>query len=215
MKTFYVYELVRKTDGKVIYVGKGCGRRMHHHRWHVERGHWKVQGNLYQKLKALRDSGDDFEARKVFESDDELAVLNKEIELINKYGIDNLLNGVSSKLFGAVSSERAEATRQAISRARTGMKFSDEHKENIRKANLARPPRTDAHRRNQSLGQTGKKRGPYKNKLAPEESRKLRLAKYRRHYQKHREAILAKLQYQRDAARQSTAESIVNTLLES
>lgn len=198
MKTFYVYELVRKSDGQVIYVGKGCGRRMHQHRWQVQRGHWHVQDNLYQQLKALRDAGDDFEARKVFETEDELAALNKEVELINHYGIDNLLNGVSSKLFGAVSSERAAQTRQAISRARQGMKFSDEHRANISKAALARPPRTPEQRQNQSLGQLGKKRGPYKNKLSPEASRAASLARYRRYYQK----------------RKATAEAIVDTFLE-
>lgn len=183
------------------------------HNWNVERGQWKQQKALYAQLKSLVDSGDSFSARKVFESDTEMDVINKEIELINHYGIDSLFNGVSSKLFGAVSSEKALAVRQAISRARMGMKFSDEHRENIRKANLAKPPRTPEARRNQSIGQTGIKHKKHSHALSPEEQRRRRLATYQRSYQKHREGILAGLQAKRDAARQSTAESIVTSLL--
>ena len=174
---------------------------MYHHHWHVDRGHWKFQDKLYRQLKALVDSGDDFFPRKVFETDDENEVIRKEIETINHYGIDNLLNGVSSILFGAVTSDKALAVRQAISKARTGMKFSDEHRDNIRKASLSRPPRTDLHRKNQSLGQTGKTRKPYANKLSPEESERLRLAKFRRYYSKHKADILAQKKLQNDAAR--------------
>lgn len=170
------------------------------HNWNVERGQWKQQKALYAQLKALVDSGDGFSARKVFESDTEMDVINKEIELINHYGIDNLFNGVSSKLFGAVSSEKALAVRQAISRARMGMKFSDEHRKNIGLAQKGRI-QTPEWIKNNADARRGQKRAPYTNKLSPEASREAHLARYGRYYQKTRLNQLAQKKAQNDAAR--------------
>lgn len=118
--------------------------------------HTRQQKKLYAQLSAVLAAGDDFVARKVFESDDEGEVLQKEIETIQQHGIDNLFNGVSSKLFGAITSQKAAQVRQAISRARKGMKFSAEHREKLRQANLRRPPPTPEQRQRQSAAQTGK-----------------------------------------------------------
>ena len=170
------------------------------HNWNIERGQWKQQKGLYAQLKALVDSGGSFFPRKVFESDTEMDVINKEIELINHYGIDNLFNGVSSKLFGAVTSDKALAVRQAISRARTGMKFSDEHRRNIGLSQKGRV-QTPEWIKNNADARRGQKREPYANKLSPEESERLRLAKFKRYYAKHSQDILANLQLQRDAER--------------
>lgn len=199
---FYVYVLKRESDDVVIYVGKGTGRRMDMHAGFA--GPWatKNQRGLYAKLKALRDGGDDFYAEKVFQSDDEGEVLRKEIDVINSYGLDNLYNGVSASVFGITNSQKAQAVRDAISKARTGMKFSDEHRANIRKANLAKPPRTAEHRRNQSLGQTGIKHKKHSNALPPDVKRERVLAMHKRQYQKRRESELARLQTERDADRQ-------------
>lgn len=182
--TFYVYELVRKSDEKVIYVGKGSGRRLDMHRMFASK--WKTgkQHQLYAALSALLQSGDDFYSRKVFESDDEGEVLQKELETINRYGLDNLLNGVSAHVFGAINTQRATDVRQKISQARKGMKFSDEHRENIRRAALARPPRTPEQRLRQTLGQTGIKHKKHSNALPPELKRQRRLDTYARAYQK-------------------------------
>lgn len=215
MKRFYVYELVRKSNGKVIYVGKGSGRRMDLHRLFAQGWNTRKQRKLYAQLSAVLQSGDDFFARKVFESDDEGEVLDKELETINRYGLDNLFNGVSSHIFGAINSEKAAQVRQAISRARLGMKFSDEHRANIRKALLNRPPRTPEHRLHQSLAQTGRphpkvypattpeqriaKRIPALN---AEERRERYLAKHARMYQKRRVSELARLKSERDTAKE-------------
>lgn len=197
---FYVYELVRKSDGKVIYVGKGSGRRMDLHKLFARGWSTRQQRKLYAQLSAVLTSGDDFTARKVFESDDEGEVLQKEIELIQHYGIDNLFNGVSSKLFGMVNSEKAAQVRQAISRARQGMKFSAQHRERIRQANLRRPPPTADQRARQSVAQTGKPHPktfpdmPLEQRIAqrapaltPEERKQREIEKHRRYRERQKQ----------------------------
>jgi hypothetical protein len=197
---FYVYELVRQSDGKVIYVGKGSGRRLHFHKWAVATKRSTHQPKLYSQLSALVEAGDDFSARKVFESEDEAAVLQKELVAIAHYGIDTLLNGVSAHLFGAITTEKAVAVRKAISRARKGMKFSAEHCKAISDAQRGRkqyPEWVAA----SAAARVGKKRGPYKNTLPTEERRTRRLAVYKRSYQKRRLKILKNLKEKRDLAR--------------
>lgn len=208
---FYVYELVRKSDGKVLYVGKGSGRRMDLHHLFASGGRTAKQRNLYASLRAIVDSGDDFFGRKVFESDDEGEVLQKELEIINEYGLDNLLNGVSAHVFGAINSQKAAQVRQAISKARTGMKFSDEHRKNIQKAISARPPRSEEWRHHQVLGQTGITHKKHSNALPPGLKRQSELAKYRRFYQTHHEQRLADANARNDAFRLQKWQSTLTT----
>jgi hypothetical protein len=115
---FYVYELVRVSDGKVLYVGKGSGTRLKVHRWNttkfIKRGWIPNQSHLYSALADLIKSGDDFTGRKIFESDTEIEALQHETDTIRRYGIENLLNGVTYPLFGLINSQKVAAYRLAV-----------------------------------------------------------------------------------------------------
>lgn len=84
---FYVYTLSH--DGWVFYVGKGSGQRMDSHRYLAEKG---ANLKLYDFIRELWAEGGDYEAARVFETDDEEEALTHEQRLIDEYGIDNLLN---------------------------------------------------------------------------------------------------------------------------
>lgn len=84
---FYVYTLTY--DGWVFYVGKGSGQRMDSHRYLAEKG---ANLKLYDFIRELWAEGGDYEAVKVFETDDEEEALTYEQGLIEEYGVDRLIN---------------------------------------------------------------------------------------------------------------------------
>jgi hypothetical protein len=89
VKKYYVYELREADTGKVFYVGKGCGRRLHQHRTAARA---KVRLRVYNKIRSLWNRGRDYVAAKVFETCLEGEALREEERLILCYGRNRLTN---------------------------------------------------------------------------------------------------------------------------
>lgn len=90
---YYVYFLISPLDGKIFYIGKGKGNRMRRHVSLTKRD--KVSnGNIYlfRKIKSILESYDDVIYDVVYKTDNEIEAYEKEIELIEKYGLENLCN---------------------------------------------------------------------------------------------------------------------------
>jgi hypothetical protein len=146
MTAFYVYEHIRKDTGAVFYVGKGhgsrhCSKRNRNQYWH----------NVVNKANG-------FDFRIVYEDQSEELILLAEIEKINQLrmlGVTlvNLTDGgegitglkhseeskrlMSQKLKGKSHKHKPEAI-EKIRQANTGVVFSDERKEKLRKKALGR-----------------------------------------------------------------------------
>lgn len=99
---YYVYELVVTPDQSVCYVGKGSGKRAFEHRKRASLPKCRTgyQKRLYSKLRSLLDSGKDFYARIVYETDDEIDALKIEQKLIAIHGFENLFNVASHAFLG-------------------------------------------------------------------------------------------------------------------
>jgi len=93
---YYTYELIDPRNNKVFYVGKGQKKRMYSHLFEVERAieQNKIINNkhLFYKIKSILDEGLKPNYKKVLYTDYEQAAFDKEIELIKKYGRENLCN---------------------------------------------------------------------------------------------------------------------------
>lgn len=85
---YYVYTLAYP-DGIVFYVGKGKGKRITDHEKEALRGHNCPKCELIRSI--WRDGGT-VQRAIVFETDDEQAALAREMELIDSYGPDQLVN---------------------------------------------------------------------------------------------------------------------------
>jgi hypothetical protein len=146
MTAFYVYEHIRRDTGAVFYVGKGhgnrhCSNRNRNQYWH----------NVVNK------SGG-FDSRVVVENNSEELMLLAEIEKINQLrmlgvALVNLTDGgegitglkhsekskklMSEKLKGKSHQHTIESI-EKIRQANTGIIFSDERKQKIRKKALGR-----------------------------------------------------------------------------
>jgi|TARA_B100001971_G_C18153649_1_gene517276 hypothetical protein len=116
---YYVYTL-NDTQGNPFYVGKGTGRRMYIHEWNVQRDSLPNGGNkhLYHKIKKVGD----IDYQIIFRSNDEQKCYDKEIELIEKYGIENLCN----LTYGGDGLRATDEIKAKISKALTGLKQSKE-----------------------------------------------------------------------------------------
>lgn len=90
---YYVYFLISPSDDKIFYIGKGKGNRMRRHVHLAKKG--KISnGNdyLFRKIKSILESYDDVIYKVVYKTDDEIDAYEKEKELINNYGLENLCN---------------------------------------------------------------------------------------------------------------------------
>lgn len=90
---YYVYFLISPLDNKVFYIGKGKGNRMRKHVHLAKKG--KISnGNdyLFRKIKYILESYDDVIYKVVYKTNNEVESYEKEIELIENYGIENLCN---------------------------------------------------------------------------------------------------------------------------
>jgi hypothetical protein len=95
MKTSYVYVLINKLNGEIIYVGEGTGRRIHHHLRFVENNekpNRRINPHLFYKCKEILRSGGEIIEKKIFENLTKGEALDLEEELIKRVGIDNLCN---------------------------------------------------------------------------------------------------------------------------
>lgn len=116
---YYVYTL-NDTQGIPFYVGKGTGRRMYIHEWNVQRGSLPNGGNkhLFHKIKKVGD----IDYQIIFRSNDEQKCYDKEIELIEKYGIQNLCN----LTYGGDGLRATDEVKEKISKSVKGFRHSKE-----------------------------------------------------------------------------------------
>lgn len=128
---YYVYTL-NNAGGVPFYVGKGSGRRMYIHEWNVKNGNLPNGSNkhLFNKINNL----DKIEYRIEFESDNEQECYDKEIQLIKKYGIENLCN----LTHGGDGVRATDEIKRKISKKITGLKHTIKTKNKISKYNLNR-----------------------------------------------------------------------------
>lgn len=152
---FYIYEHVRRSDGRVFYVGKGSGRRLRvtQHR----NPHW---------VAVSRKHG--WEARVVFRTDDEDLAFLAEEELIRKRRNDGspLTNmtdggeGTSGYVFDKSLAKRRAAYRigvpnVAASIALKGRPKTKEHRRSLSIAHMGKRMSDEA-RRNMSAARKGR-----------------------------------------------------------
>jgi len=93
---YYVYLLKSPKNNKVFYVGKGKGNRMKRHSQLAKQD--KISNNnifLFRKIKNILKEYDDVKYEIVFETDDERTAYEKEQEIIERFGIQNLCNMTS------------------------------------------------------------------------------------------------------------------------
>lgn len=92
--TYYVYTLTDPLDGEVFYVGKGAGRRMHHHAARTRRGLDDGNPRKFARIRAIQDAGLEPRAEVVSLHSDEQEALEREAELIASLkGLTNILAG--------------------------------------------------------------------------------------------------------------------------
>lgn len=95
---YYVYTLAYP-NGTVFYVGKGCGKRVAQHEKEALRGHTCPKCEL---IRSIWRSGGAVQRAIVFETENEQAALAHEMELIDSYGPDQLVNQRGGYLFRSI-----------------------------------------------------------------------------------------------------------------
>lgn len=86
--TYYVYTLSRP-DGRVFYVGKGCGRRVEEHEKEAKK---ECSCHKCKVIRKIWRDGGDVKRSIVFETNDELRAYQYERDLIARIGLMNLTN---------------------------------------------------------------------------------------------------------------------------
>jgi hypothetical protein len=132
----YVYELIDPRNGIVFYVGKGKNNRYLKHLYEAKRT--TIQTKRLNKIRSILKSGySSYNHKIIFSSYDETLVFQKEIEIISKYGIENLCNltegGTGGDTFSMKTKKQKEQYKKNCSKAQKGIKTSEEEKEKHRK----------------------------------------------------------------------------------
>lgn len=87
--TYYVYDLVDPRDGRVFYVGKGKGNRLHHHVREAVNGKRSAK---CARIREIRAEGLSHDAVIVSRYWDEQEALDAEASRIAEIGLHNLTN---------------------------------------------------------------------------------------------------------------------------
>jgi hypothetical protein len=157
---FYVYEHIRPDTGKIFYVGKG---KKYRHKSKSDR-------NFYWKNIVAKAGG--FDARIIFENEDNELILlceQERIDQLKRIGIKlcNLTTG-GEGLAGFAHSEETKQKIKEKAKSRPKRNLSTEHKEALRKANTGIKFTEE---RKKKIAEKAKGR-----KLSQENKEKLRLA---------------------------------------
>lgn len=158
MTEFYVYLYLDPRNGEVFYVGKGCGDRASHH------VRWKTRSaEMWARIADLRAAG----VTPIISTAvclNEADAFLRERELIAAFGrrdqgTGTLLNKTSGGQ-GPSGRRHSDAAKAKMSRSRTGKKLTAEHRANLVKSLLLRPPRSEEVCRKLSAALSGRKFTP-------------------------------------------------------
>ena len=130
-RAYYVYVHKRKSDGRVFYVGKGFGYRAwsRHHR----NDHWnKIAAKHGFNVEILERGYAEWYAHE------------REIQIIEKYGRDNLCNRTDG---GEGCSNPSQSARERMGAANRGCKRSPEHIKALAAAHRGVPRSEDVRKR--------------------------------------------------------------------
>lgn len=134
-QTFYVYVLVRSTNGKPFYVGKGTNKRVYAHE---EEARSKCHCKKCNTIRKLWRQGGQVLRYIVFSTIDEQEAYAYEAEQIALYGRANLCNHTDGGVGAPGNSQSAES--RAKNRAsQKGKVISPEAREKIRAALMGHP----------------------------------------------------------------------------
>lgn len=113
---FYVYELMDPRDGRVFYVGKGKGRRLHNHEAEARRG---AHSAKCERIRDIWAAGHEVQRLVLSWHIDENDALEAEYDRINHYGLHNLTNVTPGGVLGveAYLSRKADEDRRRVDRA--------------------------------------------------------------------------------------------------
>lgn len=159
---FYIYEHIRPDTNAVFYVGKGKGNRLLDE--NNRNKHWK---HIVSKVGS-------FEAKKVIENSDEELILLAEqerIDQLKKIGVKlcNLTNGGEGTSGRVLSAE---------SRAKIGIRHSQESYDKALEKRKAMYPFTDEHIKNLSLARQGNKNHMFGKTHSQEAREKIRQSRF-------------------------------------
>lgn len=145
MTNFYIYAHIRLDTNEVFYIGKGCNKRA----WHqYNRGnHWNnIVNKVGYKVEIIADNLTEDQS------------IGLEIKTITKYGrkdlsLGKLINQTSGG-DGLSGHTRSPETKLKMSKASTGIKKTQEHKDNLWK---------NRYQYIEAIDNDGKVLGPYKS----------------------------------------------------
>lgn len=139
---FYVYAHRRKTDGKIFYIGKGCGKRA-----------WKksTRSDWWKRIEAKHGRTVEI----LWRGENEAEAFAKEAEIVAAIGLENLCNLRDG---GDGGYRPTQEVRERMRRAKLGRKVSPETREKHRLASLGRrhSEETKAKLRAANLGKPGR-----------------------------------------------------------
>jgi hypothetical protein len=134
-QTYYVYILVRSTNGKAFYVGKGTGKRVYSHE---EEARSKCHCKKCNTIRKVWRQGGQVLRYIVFTTNDEQEAYDYEREQIALYGRKNLCNHTDGGA-GASGAFPSAESRAKNSASNKGKVQSPEAREKIRAALMGHP----------------------------------------------------------------------------
>jgi hypothetical protein len=164
-KLFYVYFLIDPSNDKVFYIGKGHGNRMFRHKDKSLNGSHHNK-HVQNKILKIISNGLDIKYEKIFESYNEIDALNKEIELIELYGLDNLCNS-SCGGEGSSGYKMAESTKEKLRKIFLERDFKGKNNPNYGGGNWSQETKENFSKY-KSIAQTGKGNSFYGKKHSDE-----------------------------------------------